>query len=618
MAQESREGAQSRRIRTARLVDRIGPIGQYALDVGCWGFAVVGGVILRYELAIDRVTWPSIAALVIALALAHLAWAWPLGLFHRRYAFGSFEEVRALAIAVVCAAAVVAVPAVIFGPRVGIPRSTVFIAAPMALLLMFLVRYLLRVVLETRLAPGGSAEPAILYGAGYVGRVVAQRQLTDTASAYRPVALIDDDPAKQHIRIRNLSVLGTLNELDEVVEETGATTLIVTIAGADSSLIRRAADAARRSRLAIKVVPPLDHMLGDAASSTDVRDISIEDLIGRQPVNTNVESIASYLTGKRVLITGAGGSIGAELCRQISRFAPAELIMLDRDETGLQTAQMLVAGHGLLNTPDVVLADIRDVPALTRIFRERRPEVVFHAAALKHLPMLQQYPEEAWKTNVIGSLNVLKAAQSVGVLTYVNISTDKAADPTSVLGYSKRVAERLTSWMAAQTGRPYLSVRFGNVIGSRGSMLPLFTKMIENGGPITVTHPEITRYFMTIPEACQLVVQAGGIGRPGEVLILDMGEPVKILDVAKRMIEMSGKQIEIVFTGLREGEKLHEILVTEGEQDQRPIHPKISHSQVPPIDPANLDRDEWLDEIRVDTLPLRKEAVARQPEVVGR
>ncbi len=613
MTQESQHG--SRRVRTARLVDHIGPVGQFALDVACWALAVIGGVILRYEFIVERITWPSILGLIAALALAHLAWGWPLGLFHRRYAFGSFEEVRALAIAVVCSAAIVAVPAVILGPRVGIPRSTVFISVPMALLLMFLVRYLLRVVLETRAGPDQSAEPAILYGAGYVGRVVAQRLLTDTASAYRPVALVDDDAAKQHSRIRNLSVMGTLSELDKVVDETGATTLIVTIADADSRLIRRAADAARRCGLAIKVVAPLDHVLGDVASATSVRDLSIEDLIGRQPVNTNIESIASYLAGKRVLVTGAGGSIGAELCRQIHRFAPAELIMLDRDETGLQTAQMLVDGHGLLNTPDVVLADIRDVPALTRIFEQRRPEVVFHAAALKHLPMLQQYPEEAWKTNVIGSLNVLKAAQAVEVLTFVNISTDKAADPTSVLGYSKRVAERLTSWMAAQTGRPYLSVRFGNVIGSRGSMLPLFTKMIENGGPITVTHPEITRYFMTIPEACQLVVQAGGIGRPGEVLILDMGEPVRILDVAKRMIEMSGKHIEIVFTGLREGEKLHEILVTEGEQDERPIHPKISHSQVPPINPAELDYERWLAQFSGAQAPG---PAVKQPEAISR
>ena len=592
------QGEPPRQPRFARFVQSIGAPGQYVLDVACWAVAVVVGLTLRYEFRPDRITWHSTAVLIILLGLAHLAWGWPLRLFQRRYAYGSFEEVRAVAVAAVGTAALIAIPTILFGTRVGIPRSTVPIALPIALLLMFVVRYSTRLSLESRLGPGESAKPTILFGAGYVGRVVAQRLLTDAASAFRPVALIDDDPQKQHIRIRNLSVLGTLDDLPEVVKQTGATTLIVTIANADSSLIRRVADKARACALDIKVTPPLDQILGGVAAVGDVRDMSIEDLIGRQPVNTNVESIASYLSGKRVLVTGAGGSIGVELCRQIHKFAPAELIMLDRDETGLQTAQLSVDGHGLLNTPDVVLADIRDVPALTRIFQERRPEVVFHAAALKHLPMLQQYPEEAWKTNVIGTLNVLEAARSVDVLTFVNISTDKAADPTSVLGYSKRVAERLTAWTGTQTGRPYLSVRFGNVIGSRGSMLPLFTTMIERGGPITVTHPEVTRYFMTIPEACQLVVQAGGIGKPGEVLILDMGEPVKILDVAKRMIEMSGKQIEIIFTGLRPGEKLHEILVTDGEDDKRLIHPKISHSQVPPLAPPELDAEAWLAAMR--------------------
>ena len=267
--------------------------------------------------------------------------------------------------------------------------------------------------------------------------------------------------------------------------------------------------------------------------------------------------------------------------------------MVDHDETGLQSTQISILGHGLLDTKDVVLASIRDEDALKLIFAQRQPQVVFHAAALKHLPMLEQYPHEAWQTNVLGTLNVLRAAQSVGVLTFVNISTDKAANPTSVLGHSKRVAEKLTAWAARHTGARYLSVRFGNVIGSRGSMLPTFTALIEAGGPLTVTHPEVTRFFMTISEACQLVVQAGGIGNPGEVLILDMGQPVKILDVAQRMIEMSGKQIEIVFTGLRPGEKLHEELMGDNESDERPIHPKISHTSVDSIPPERLDKAEW-------------------------
>jgi len=345
--------------------------------------------------------------------------------------------------------------------------------------------------------------------------------------------------------------------------------------------------------LQVKVMPLFEEILKGASKVDDLRDLSIEDLLGRHPVDTDVESIAGYLTGKKVLVTGAGGSIGSELCRQIHRFSPAELIMLDRDETGLQTAELNVFGHGLLDGREVVLADIRDVDALRSIFADRRPDVVFHAAALKHLPMLQQYPEEAWKTNVLGTLNVLNAARSVDVSAFINISTDKAADPESVLGHSKRLAERLTAQFGETIGRPYLSVRFGNVLGSRGSMLPVFTSMIQRGGPLTVTDPEVTRFFMTIPEACQLVVQAGAIGRAGEVLILDMGEPVRIIDIAHRMIEMSGREVEIVITGLREGEKLHEILRTEGEEDARPVHPKISHARVPVLDPTDLRWSEW-------------------------
>jgi len=331
--------------------------------------------------------------------------------------------------------------------------------------------------------------------------------------------------------------------------------------------------------------------LTGGSSTSDLRDVSVEDIVGRRPVDTDVESIADYVRGRRVLVTGAGGSIGSELCRQLSRFAPAELMMLDRDETALQSVQVTLSGHGLLDTRDVVLADIRDATALTTIFRARRPEVVFHAAALKHLPMLEQYPAEAWQTNVMGTLNVLEAAAAVDVETFVNISTDKAANPTSVLGRSKRLAERLTAGAAEKSGRRYLSVRFGNVLGSRGSMVPLFRDLIATGRPLTVTHPDATRFFMTIPEACHLVIQAGAIGGPGEALILDMGEPVKILDVAERMIALSGRDVDVVFTGLRPGEKLHEELNGVGEDDVRPVHPLISHATVPPLDASDLDVD---------------------------
>ncbi|PCN46776.1 hypothetical protein Csp2054_15505 [Curtobacterium sp. 'Ferrero'] len=324
-------------------------------------------------------------------------------------------------------------------------------------------------------------------------------------------------------------------------------------------------------------------------TASDIDGLDLHDLIGIRPTTPDLSQVDGLVRGKRVLVTGAGGSIGSELCRQLAALEPSEVIMLDRDETALQQVQVSVSGHGLLDTSDVVLADIRDADAIERVMRVRRPDVVFHAAALKHLPMLEQYPDEAWKTNVLGTRNVLAAAVAADVPVLVNISTDKAANPTSVLGFTKRIAERLTAWTAAETGRRYVSVRFGNVLGSRGSMIPLFAELIRAGRPVTVTHPDATRYFMTIPEACHLVIQAAAIAEPGEVLVLDMGEPVRILDVATRMIDVLGGTSDIVFTGLRPGEKLHEELIGSGETERRPVHPKISHATVPPLAPSELD-----------------------------
>jgi dTDP-glucose 4,6-dehydratase len=566
---------------------------QFVLDAVAWAGALVLAVVFRYEFMLAEIGWNALFGLVILAIVLQFVVGWTYALYKGRYTYGNFEEVKALVLAALIVFAILSIPVIVFGPVIDIARSATVIAFPIALILMFAVRYAKRLYVEHKFKPGHEANRTIIYGAGYLGSTLVRRMFTDPASQFLPVALIDDDPLKSNVQHRGVRVMGTFHDLHKVVEKTNATELVICIGRADSLLIRRISDAASAAGLRVKVLPPLEELLERKTSLADMRDISIEDLIGRHPVDTEVETIAGYLAGKIVLVTGAGGSIGSELCRQIAKYNPGELIMLDRDETGLQGAQIGISGHGLLNTRDVVLADIRDEAALAEIFAERKPDVVFHAAALKHLPMLEQYPDEAWKTNVLGTLNVLEAARRAGVSRFVNISTDKAANPTSVLGHSKRVAEKLTAWMAQETGRSYLSVRFGNVIGSRGSMLPTFTSLIESGGPLTVTHPDVTRYFMTIPEACQLVVQAGGIGSAGEVLILDMGEPVKILDVAQRMISMSGKDIEIVFTGLRHGEKLHEELIGQNETDKRPLHPKISHARVRGISPQRLDKRGW-------------------------
>jgi FlaA1/EpsC-like NDP-sugar epimerase len=578
--------------RTARWAPRV---LQYAVDAEAWVIAVTFAVLFRFDFVAGRIDWLSVGILATLAMILQAIIGWGLSLYRGRHQHGAFHEAQTLL------ATVVGVAALLFGANFfllsneGLPRSTALVALPVAFVIMGGSRHLQRLVSERRIRPQESAERALIYGAGQTGAYLIKRMLSDPASPYLPVGLVDDDPSKRHLRLSNVPVLGNGVELEALTLKTDATALILCVARADADLVRDVSDLADKTGLRMMVMPLLSEILEDGMRLADLRDVAIEDVIGRQPVDTEVDSIAGYVAGKRVLVTGAGGSIGAELCRQLSRYAPQELIMLDRDETGLHGVQMTISGHGLLNSDDVVLGDIRDSDALLEIFNKRRPEVVFHAAALKHLPMLEQYPEEAWKTNVLGTLNVLTAARSVGVETFVNISTDKAANPISVLGHSKRTAEQLTAWFAVQSGQSYLSVRFGNVIGSRGSVLPTFIAQIEAGGPVTVTDPDVTRYFMTIPEACQLVIQAGAIGRPGEALILDMGNPIKILDVAKRVIASSGRQVEIVFTGLREGEKLHEELFGATEHDDRPFHPKVTHTVVPPLDPDALDLERWAD-----------------------
>lgn len=571
----------------------------FALDGLAWTVAGLLVVLLRYDFLVPAVVWPFTAIVVAGLIAGQFAAGFILHLYRGRYLYGSIEEVRALGLSALIVGVLLGGALLVWMRQPAEALRSALSATAIALILMLVFRYVPLVFSRNAKEAPAASRKVLVFGAGWVGQQLISRMLNETQDpVFSPVGLIDDDVKKRNLRVKGVPVLGTLSQLQAAVEVSGATELIIAVGRADAPLLRRVTDAGTAAGLNVLVLPELDKVLQGASRIRDLRDVSIEDLIGRQPVDTDVKSIAGYVTGKRVLVTGAGGSIGGELCRQLAQFGPDTLIMLDRDESGLQGSQLSISGHGLLDTDDVVLADIRDVESLREIFRRHRPQVVFHAAALKHLPMLEQYPDEAWKTNVLGTRNVLEAALDVDVDTFVNISTDKAANPSSVLGHSKRVAEKLTVWAANTSGRRYLSVRFGNVIGSRGSMLPMFRTLIEAGGPVTVTHPEVTRYFMTISEACQLVIQAGGIGRPGEVLILDMGEPVRILDIAQRMIAMSGEFIEIVYTGLRPGEKLHEELIGADEVVERPFHPQIQHTSIGSISPQALDRDGWMRRLR--------------------
>ncbi|WP_442778929.1 polysaccharide biosynthesis protein [Dietzia sp. SL131] len=440
---------------------------------------------------------------------------------------------------------------------------------------------------------GGSkdAERALVFGAGDGGVQLIRQLRRSEVSQFNPVGILDDDAGKRHMVIEGIRVHGGREKLEELVEKTGASTLLLAVPSLPGDALMDIRDRAEAAGLHVLVLPTLDSMMRGRATADELREINVNDLLGRKPARLNQTQIAQYLRGKRILVTGAGGSIGSELCRQISQFRPAELMMLDRDESGLHAVQLSMNDQAMLDGDDTILASIRDRDSLLKIFEKRKPQIVFHAAALKHMPLLEHYPLEALKTNVLGTFYLLEAAEMSGVETFVNISTDKAANPSSVLGASKRIAERLTAAQSVQDkAAKYVSVRFGNVLGSRGSVLTVFEKQIQEGGPLTVTDPQVDRFFMTIPEACQLVLQAAAVGTNGETLVLDMGEPIKIADVAKTLIEQSGKRLEIVYTGLRENEKISEELFDDSENPRiSSKHESLSEVRVPPI---NLIRSE--------------------------
>ncbi|MDQ0956290.1 FlaA1/EpsC-like NDP-sugar epimerase [Streptomyces sp. B4I13] len=475
-------------------------------------------------------------------------------------------------------------------PLVGDRPAVAGLAALVSVVVMITARTAVAAVRRRPRRPAPTAVKVIVFGAGNAGTQLVQRLIGQPGAQYQPVALLDDDPAKRRLRICGIRVRGGRDRLAEVAAETGATVMVIAIAGGcrDGQVIRELITLAESVSLITKVIPRVEELVAGPARIDDVRDPRITQLLGREPIRLDLESAAGQFAGRRILVTGAGGSIGSELCRQLHRLGPASLVMLDRDESALHAIQLALHGRALLDSDEVVLADITDAARVREVFEQTRPEIVFHTAAVKHLPLLERYPAEALKTNVTGTLNVLQAAAACGVRSFVNVSTDKAADPVSVLGTSKRITERLTAHMAGEFPGTWVSVRFGNVLGSRGSLLGSLSAQIAAGGPVTVTHPEVARYFMTAAEAVQLVLQAVTVGESGEVLVLDMGNQVRIVDLARRMAVAASRPVEIVFTGLRPGEKLTENLLGEGEPDHRPRHPLVRQVPVPALAAGEL------------------------------
>jgi len=551
---------------------------QGAWDALSWTIAVPIALFLRYDFSVS-VRLTIIAILFgVAAGTLHLAAGSMFHLYQGRYVVGSFDEVLGVVVTTIFVGGVGTL-ALLFIPESTFPRSTFIIASGIAAASMLGARFVWRGARQQK-ALHREGKRTLIYGAGDAGSQIVQLMLNDQNHAYQPIGFIDDDPKKHHLRRTGVRVLGDQSQIEDLCNQHSVDTLLIAIAGITAAQLLELDQRLQPLGIQVTIIPTASEIVGGAVRLRDISDVTEEDLMGRRPIDTDEQEITKFIQGKRILITGAGGSIGSELARQVNRYHPAELFLLDRDESALHNVQLTLDGSGDLMSPNLILADIRDADSVTAAVIQANPEIVFHAAALKHLPLLERYPDEALKTNVYGTKNVIDAVLIQGCGTFINISTDKAADPVSILGKSKLLTEQMTAHAAAINPGKYVSVRFGNVLGSRGSVIETFRFQIQRGGPVTVTDENVTRYFMTVKEAVHLVLQATVLGKSGTTLVLDMGTPVRITDLARHMIARSGRDLEIRFTGLRVGEKMEEKLRGVSEDVQPTAHKLISSTTV--------------------------------------
>lgn len=548
------------------------------VDFICWFIALPLGIWLRLEGNWYQENLLSILSFTFISAIVFLVVSTVLSLYNNKSYLASFDEVVALGISSLVSGLLLLIIQLVF-KFPGIPRSVPVISTGAALILHLFVRGLARNLYEIRNVNLLSAnKPCLIYGAGRAGEHIS-RQVIANGAQYSLLGFIDDDPSKVKNKINGKKVLGSLKELDEILQSNPIELILVAIQNLSSKKLETLEMAARENNCKVKIIPSLSELLEGPIRLSSMNEVREEDLLSRQTHRHIDHRFQNFIKQKKILITGAGGSIGSEVARQLSVFQSTEVFLLDRDESGLLETALSINNNANLRDNNIILADIRDSERIKSIFSSSRFDIVIHAAALKHLNLLERYPEEALKTNYLGSKNVIDSALSNGIPYFVNISTDKAADPISVLGESKLKVEQYVSKIVPGDtfNRKYISVRFGNVLGSKGSFLNTFRKQIDSGGPVTVSHPEVSRFMMSISEAVQLVLQSLIEGEHGEILVLDMGEPIKILDVAKRMIDNSGKPIEIVFTGLSPGEKLREVLIAQDETFTRSKDTPILH-----------------------------------------
>ncbi|GAX92052.1 polysaccharide biosynthesis protein [Effusibacillus lacus] len=493
-------------------------------------------------------------------------------------------------------------------PTLVVPRSVYILSWAFIVLGVGGSRFAWRMFRDSYLKIQPHHKRTMIIGAGDAGAMIAKELKHSPDTDCYPVVFIDDDPSKKLLEVMGLPIVGSRHDIPEVVKRFKIQEIIIALPSASRSEIADVLNICKKTRANIKILPRVADLVNGKVSLKMIRDVKIEDLLGREPVRVDLNHIVNYVKDKVVMVTGAGGSIGSELCRQIASFSPEKLLLLGHGENSIYDIELEL----LRNYPDIklepIIADIQDRHRIESIFARYKPAVVFHAAAHKHVPLMERNPSEAIKNNVLGTKNVAECAHIYGASHFVLISTDKAVNPTSVMGTTKRIAEMIVQSLDKESNTKFVAVRFGNVLGSRGSVIPVFKQQIEHGGPVTVTHPDMVRYFMTIPEAVQLVIQAGALAKGGEIFILDMGEPVKIDDLARDLIRLSGlepdEDIKIIYTGIRPGEKLFEEILADEEGTEATRHDRIFVGK-----PLDFSRDELFFMLRMLEQTISKETI---------
>lgn len=555
----------------------------FGLDAAIVAGSYAIALLLRFDGSVPDPTWRRYAYAIAPIVIAYLAANMVLGVYRTAWRYGSLRDVINLGTSVaVVTAGIFIINLLLPSPR-HIPLSVNLVAGVLTFLAMTFVKLWPRLIASYASPFGESAEGTrrvLIFGAGDTGQLLAREMLHNRYLGYRPVGFVDDDPYKRGIRIHGLPVLGTRYDI-VTISRKYAVELIALADG--SGDIREIVTISQTAGVPVQIVPSLADIVSGRARPAQLREVTVDDLLEREALEIDYVECSKTIRGRRVLVTGAAGSIGSEISRQLLSLGPASLHLLDNNESGLHDLLTQLLPNSEECELKLWVASVADRPRLQSIFQSYQPEVVFHAAAYKHVPLMEDHPEEAFRVNVLGTLNLCQAAMEAGTEKFVFISTDKAVKPTSVMGATKRIGELMIATMGqSQGGTTFCAVRFGNVMGSRGSVIPLFWQQIQMGGPISVTHPDMRRYFLTVPEAASLVIQAATFAQQGQIYLLDMGEEVRIVDLAEKMIRLGGlkrEEVEIIYTGLRPGEKLREELVEDTETLVATAHPKVFLAQ---------------------------------------